>query len=262
VKITRQYKLMSMPKGRIDQSILEIVTEEGQPERRSEFAGFLPGTHPETQFDMVEALNRAYRQGREDRAAEIPPEELPRVQHYDPRKSEPLARLNIRRALTETEKARILDQGVTANPLMRGARYDDILEHAWDTDAYVSATEPFFDANHGWTDFPGAAYAAMVICAQGRPLTPQAVADMMFRAGLGPAGDGADLSDRYHEGDMVEFPGDGINTPLTRQGMVMRVMTARQKNPLLLLGVADMPDGISLMRPAAAVWMLQPAPRA
>ena len=167
-------------------------------------------------------------------------------------------RRKIRKILTEAERERIVDQGVIANPLLRGARYDDILEQAWDTDAYVPATEPFFDVNRGWPD--GAAYAAMVICAQGRPLTPLTLGEIMTRAGLLP-GSEENLSGRYCEGDVVEFPGDGIGTPHVRQGTVERVLMPHSKNPMLLLQAADMPDGIGLMRQAAAVWMLQPARR-
>jgi hypothetical protein len=258
MKIRRKYKLMSMPEGRIDQAIVEIVTEEGQPERSREFAGFMPGTRHETQFDMVEALNRAYQQGREDRAAEIPPEELPRVQHNDPRQSAPLMRLKIRRILTTAEQERIIEQGVMANPLMRGARYDDILEQADDTDAYLSTTEPFFDANRGWP--AGARYAAIVICAQGRPLTVPSLAEVMTRAGLLPASD-KDFSDTYRPGDIVEFSGDGDRMPQTRQGLVEGVLMEHGRNPLLIIAAADLPDGITVMRQASAVWMLQRAPR-
>jgi hypothetical protein len=180
VKIHRQYKLMSMPAGRIDQAILEIVTEEGQPERRSEFAGFMPGTRHETQFDMVEALNRAYRQGREDRAADIPPEEPASRAQQD---SE-AAHRKIRQALTDTEKARIVNQAVIAEPRLRGAHYDDILEMADDTDYFTGTTEPFFDLNRGWPQ--GARYAAIAVCAQGRPLTWLSLSEIMTRAGLLP----------------------------------------------------------------------------
>jgi hypothetical protein len=168
------------------------------------------------------------------------------------------ARRRIRAILTAAERERIVDQGVIANPLMRGAGYDDILEMAWDTDSYVSATEPFFDVHRGWPE--GAFYAAMVICAQGRPLTQLSLLEIMTRAGLMP-GCLETLAGRYHEGDLVEFPGTEIDHPKTRQGMVMKVLMPQNRNPMLVLAVADMPDGITLMRQAAAVRMLQPAKR-
>jgi hypothetical protein len=167
-------------------------------------------------------------------------------------------RRRIRGILTAAEKERIVDQGVMANPLLRGARYGDVLEMAWDTDAYVSATEPFFDVHRGWPG--GAAYAAMVICAQGRPLTPLSLLEIMTRAGLMP-GCLEDLAGRYREGDLVEFPGTETGHPKTRQGMVKKVLMPQSRNPVLVLAVADMPDGIELMRQAAAVWMLEPARR-
>lgn len=94
---------------------------------------------------------------------------------------------NIDRALTPEERSAIVDRFAAANPHMRGAHFDDILEMLVDSDAYVAKTDPFFDTHQG--ELPAAPggtwlYAAYAILAAGRDLTPETLTDLLTRAGL------------------------------------------------------------------------------
>jgi hypothetical protein len=88
-------------------------------------------------------------------------------------------------ALTEDERAAILNRWAPPGSRMHGAHVDDLLEMAYDADALIMDTEPFWEANEGdLPAIPGVGFALYALVMARQELTVAAVLDLCQRAGL------------------------------------------------------------------------------
>jgi hypothetical protein len=59
------------------------------------------------------------------------------------------AEIEIERAMSEEERAKLLEQVVIRNPHMRGAQVADVLDESYNADHFLSLTEPFWESDEG-----------------------------------------------------------------------------------------------------------------